>query len=214
MKNKPSREDFLRGLTLVYVVLIVSSNVMASKVVNFFGLLIDAGTLTYPLTFMIGDLLAELYGYRAAKHVILWGFAANLMFSLFALAGTLVPAHDPADILAASYDTLFAYNIRILGASFAAYAAGSLTNAGSLVLIRRLTGEKWLAFRTIGSTVVGALIDTALFTVLAWAFTLSAREMLVMGVESYAVKLLYESVIATPAAYGLRRMIRKHVSGF
>jgi uncharacterized integral membrane protein (TIGR00697 family) len=190
----------------------ISANVMASKVLLVGGLIIDAGTLTYPLTFMIGDILAELFGYKTARRIILWGFGANLLFCLCALAGAVMPPLNSEDAITSAYDALFTYNIRILGASFAAYIAGALVNAGSLVLIRKLTGQKWLALRTIGSTALGALIDTALFVSLAWAFVLPVRELLIMASSGYAVKMLYEIFIATPLDYALTPLIKKRVS--
>jgi uncharacterized integral membrane protein (TIGR00697 family) len=189
---------FLDVVAIVYIVLIVTANVMASKVLAIGSIIIDAGTMTYPLTFMIGDILAEIYGYKVARRIILWGFAANLLFSALAWLGTLFPPLDATDSLTVAYDVLFGYNIRILAASFTGYVVGSLLNAASLLWIRRLTGPKWLALRTIGSTAFGAAADTALFTLIAWVGTLPVREMLIMGISGYAVKMIYESVIATP----------------
>jgi uncharacterized integral membrane protein (TIGR00697 family) len=207
---------FLDVVAIVYIVLIVTANVMASKVLAIRllplgSIIIDAGTLTYPLTFMIGDILAEIYGYKAARRIILWGFAANLLFSALAWVGTLFPPLDAAAGLTTAYDVLFSYNIRILGASFVGYIVGSLLNAASLLWIRQRTGTKWLALRTIGSTAFGAAADTALFTLIAWLGTLPPREMLVMGVSGYAVKMVYETLIATPLDYFLTPLIKRHV---
>jgi uncharacterized integral membrane protein (TIGR00697 family) len=146
-----------------------------------------------------------------ARRIILWGFAANLLFSALAWLGTLFPPLDAASGLTAAYDVLFAYNIRILISSFVGYILGSLLNAASLLWIRQLTGTKWLALRTIGSTAFGAAADTALFTLIAWTGTLPAREMLVMGVSGYAVKMVYETLIATPLDYFLTPFIQRHV---
>jgi uncharacterized integral membrane protein (TIGR00697 family) len=210
-KKNITKSDFLHFSTLIYIVLIVAANVMASKVVSFFGLLLDAGTLTYPFTFLIGDVLSEIFGYKQARKVILLGFFANLAFSVFTFIGTLVPAHNAAESLSIAYDALFSYNIRILFASFAAYVVGSLLNAASLIWIRKLTGEKWLALRTIGSTALGALADTAIFTVIAWAFTLSAKDILAMAAVSYAVKMIFEAAIATPIDYLIVPKLKKRL---
>ncbi|MDR2046460.1 MAG: queuosine precursor transporter [Clostridiales bacterium] len=207
-----TQETFLNYALLAYVVLIVASNVMASKVISVFGFPIDAGTLTYPFTFLIGDVVAELFGYKQSRRVILIGFAANCAFSCMTLMGTLPQAYGAADALANAYDVLFSYNIRILAASFIAYLAGALLNAASLIWIRKLTGRKWLALRTIGSTAIGAFADTAVFTVTAWVFVLSAQDILIMAAISYAVKMIFEIVIATPADYFIVPLIRKHMS--
>jgi uncharacterized integral membrane protein (TIGR00697 family) len=139
------------------------------------------------------------------------GFAANLFFAVFALVGTFLPSADPNDALALAYNALFSYNIRILTASFIAYIVGSLLNAASLIWIKKLTGDKWLFARTIGSTALGALADTVIFTVIAWAFTLGVREIFIMILSGYAVKMVFEVVIATPFDYFAAPRIKKLV---
>ncbi|MDR2090418.1 MAG: queuosine precursor transporter [Clostridiales bacterium] len=210
-KKTIKKEDLLQISAFTYIVLIIAANVMASKVVSFFNTPLDAGTITYPFTFLIGDILSEIFGYKQARKVILLGFLANLAFSAFALIATFLPAYNAAEPLSTAYDTLFSYNIRILAASFAAYIAGSLLNAASLVRIRKLTGEKWLALRTIGSTALGAFADTVIFTAAAWAFTMPLSDMITMAAVSYAVKMIFEAAIATPIDYILVPLIKKRV---
>jgi uncharacterized integral membrane protein (TIGR00697 family) len=212
MNKKINPRKFFGAITVIYIVLIISANVMASKIISVFGFILDAGVITYPLTFLIGDILAEIYGYKRARGVILWGFAANLAFSLLAFLGTFLPPLDASDALASGYDALFKYNLRILTASFIGYIAGSLLNAASMVRIKKLTGERFLAVRTIGSTALGALADTALFSAIAWAFTMSFNEILIFAVTGYVVKMIYETVIATPLDYLLTPLIKKHVA--
>ncbi|MDR3318862.1 MAG: queuosine precursor transporter [Clostridiales bacterium] len=209
--KKISQSALLNAATLIYVVMIIAANVMAMKVVDFLGIKIDAGTITYPVTFLMGDIVAELFGFKPARKMILIGFAANLAFAVFTYLGTFLPAADTADALAEGYDALFTYSFRILAASFIAYLAGSLLNAASMIWIRKATGDKWLAFRTIGSTALGAAADTAIFTVIAWIFVLPMHDMLILALCSYAVKMVYEILIATPIDYLLVRLIKKHV---
>lgn len=212
--KKISKEQFFYIISIVYVVFMICANVMASKIISVGGFIIDAGTLTYPFTFMLGDVLADLYGYRMAKKIILWGFAANFIFSICCMLGTFVPGLYADDVLTNSYDILFAYNIRILIAGFLGYIFGTMLNAASLVWIKKITGEKWLALRTIGSTVLGAAVDTALFTVIAWVGSIPVRDMIIMGLSGYVVKIIFEAIIATPLDYALLPIIRKKVEGF
>jgi uncharacterized integral membrane protein (TIGR00697 family) len=205
----------LHSITLIYVILLIAANVMASKVMRLGPVLIDAGTVTYPLTFMLGDLLAECFGQAAARRVVYLGFAANLGFSGLCLLGALFPAARTAADFAAAYDLLFRYNPRILAASFTGYLTGSLLNIASFRWIRTLTGEPFLALRTIGSTLLGAAVDTLLFTLIAWGFTIPWRDLWVMAGSSYCVKMAYETIIATPLDYLLapillRRLSNKH----
>lgn len=207
---KKTKKDFLNVITIVYVALMLAANVMCSKPITFLGIATDAGTLTYPLTFMIGDIVADVFGYKDSRKIILWGFFANLVFVCCAAVGVLF---TPLEVtpLTESYDILFSYNIRLLISSFLGYIVGNLLNAASLVWIKKITGEKFLALRTIGSTALGALLDTAIFTTVAWVGTLPVSDMIAMGLGSYAIKMIYEAVFATPLDYAIVPIIKKYV---
>jgi len=210
-KKKISKQTLFLYVNVFYVVMIVVANVMATKVISVGSLIIDAGTLTYPLTFWLGDMMTEVFGYKSAKRVILIGFAANLLFCICAFVGTLVPPLDSADELAIGYDLLFTYNFRILFASFVAYICGALLNAKSFTWIQKATGKRLLAVRTIGSTLLGAAVDTIIFTAVAWIGQMSLRDMAVMALSGYAMKMIYETVIATPLAYLFMPLIKRRV---
>ena len=207
---KRTKKDFLNVITIVYVALMLAANVMCSKPITFLGIATDAGTLTYPLTFMIGDIVADVFGYKDSRKIILWGFFANLVFVCCAAVGVLF---TPLEVtpLTESYDILFSYNIRLLISSFLGYIVGNLLNAASLVWIKKITGERFLALRTIGSTALGALLDTAIFTTVAWAGTLPVSDMIAMGLGSYVIKMIYEAVFATPLDYAIVPIIKKYV---
>jgi queuosine precursor transporter len=207
---KKTKKEFLNVITIVYVVMMLAANVMCSKPITFLGIATDAGTLTYPLTFMIGDIVADVFGYKESRKIILWGFFANLIFVCCTFIGVLLNPLETTS-LTESYDVLFSYNVRILISSFAGYIVGNLLNAASLVWIKKLTGERFLAVRTIGSTALGALLDTAIFTTLAWAGTLPVSDILAMGVGTYLIKMVYEAVFATPLDYAIVPLINKHI---
>lgn len=207
---KKTKKDFLNVITIVYVALMLAANVMCSKPITFLGIATDVGALTYPLTFMIGDIVADVFGYKDSRKIILWGFFANLVFVCCAAVGVLF---TPLEVtpLTESYDILFSYNIRLLISSFLGYIVGNLLNAASLVWIKKITGERFLALRTIGSTALGALLDTAIFTTVAWVGTLPVSDMIAMGLGSYAIKMIYEAVFATPLDYAIVPIIKKYV---
>ena len=207
---KKTKKEFLNVITIVYVVMMLAANVMCSKPITFLGIATDAGTLTYPLTFMIGDIVADVFGYKESRKIILWGFFANLIFVCCTFIGVLLNPLETTS-LTESYDVLFSYNVRILISSFAGYIVGNLLNAASLVWIKKLTGERFLAVRTIGSTALGALLDTSIFTTLAWAGTLPVSDILAMGVGTYLIKMVYEAVFATPLDYAIVPLINKHI---
>lgn len=208
MKNKINRNNFMTGIVTLYVVLLILSNVMATRLINVHGLIMDAGTLTYPLLFLIGDLMSEVYGFKVARKIIFVGFLCNFFFVAMTWVATTLPALSN-DALTVGYDTVFTYNLRIVTASFICYLAGSLLNAASLVWIRKWTNSRWFAVRTIGSTVLGAFVDTLMFSFLAWYGTVPVNDILVMAATSYAVKLVYESFISTPIAYATRNTVER-----
>jgi uncharacterized integral membrane protein (TIGR00697 family) len=213
-KAQGGASPLLHSITLIYVILLIAANVMASKVIALGPVLIDAGTLTYPLTFMLGDLLAECFDQAAARRVVYLGFAANLAFSALCFIGALLPGARAAADFAAAYDLLFRYNPRILVASFTGYLTGSLLNLASFRWIRILTGERFLALRTIGSTLLGAAVDTLLFTLIAWAFTIPWHDLAVMALSSYCVKMAYETLIATPLDYLLAPLLLRKLATY
>jgi uncharacterized integral membrane protein (TIGR00697 family) len=209
MQKQLGSERILGNITMVYVVLLILSNVMASRLINVGGFILDAGNIVYPLLFMVGDVLSDTFGYKTSRKVILKGFLMNFVFVSFSWIGTYLPRLAD-DAITQGYDVLFGYNLRIVAASFICYLLGSLLNAGSLVVIKKITGGKWFAVRTIGSTVLGAFVDTFLFSILAWIGTIPFSDIMVMAITTYVAKLIYECCIATPVAYKLRYRISKY----
>lgn len=205
--KKMTKETFLQYVTVSYVVLLILSNVMATRLVGVGPLVLDAGNITYPLIFMVGNIMSDLYGYKASRKIILTGFAFNFLFVAFTWVGTLLPAFDDS-ALTLGFDALFNYSGRIVVASFTCYLLGTLLNARTLIWIKKITGERLFAVRTILSTMVGAAVDTMLFSLMAWAGQIPMRDIMIMVATTYAIKVLYEVCIATPAAYGIRKYMR------
>lgn len=208
--KKLSQAMFFQYLTVCYVVLLILSNVMASRLVSLGPWVVDAGNITYPLIFMVGDLISDIFGFRQAKKVIYTGFIFNFIFVAFTWVGTLFTQFDNSP-LTLGYDALFAYNVRIVVASFICYIIGSLLNAGSLIWIKKITGEKLFAVRTIGSTAIGAVVDTVLFSLLAWVGQIPMKDIMSMALVTYVLKMIYEGCIATPVAYALKDYIKSKV---
>ena len=202
------KDQLLKYITVTYVVLLIMSNIMAQRLIAIGPWTLDAGNIAYPLLFMLGDLMTELYGYKESKKIILTGFAFNFLFVLLTWVGAFLPRFDQSS-LTIGYDVLFNYSPRIVLVSFVCYLLGTLLNSASMIWIKKATGQKWFAVRTIGSTALGALIDTGLFSILAWVGQLAWKDIIAMIVITYIAKMLYECLIATPAAYALRGVIQK-----
>jgi len=189
----------------------LTANVMAVKIMDVFGIaLFDAGTLIFPFSYMLGDVLTEIWGFRTARKVILLVFVCNLLFTGVTALGVPIPSPGYLSATAGAYNTVFSYMPRIVAASFAAYLVGEIANAWFMAWIRRLTGVRLLWVRTIGSSVVGHLLDTLIFCTIAFAGTVTGHDLLIMIVSLYLAKLGIEALAGTPLAYAVIGWLRRH----
>lgn len=195
-------------VTTLYVVLLIIANLMATKMVVMFGMVLPAAVLAYPLCFMCGDVLTEVWGFKMARKVIWLGFGMNLLLVVWTNIGIYIPYPDFWSGQE-SYKFIFGAIPRITLASFAGYIIGELSNSYSLDLIKRFTGEKVMFVRTIGSSVVGQVFDTILFFGIAFYGVVPGSILIGMMVTQYIFKVLCEALLGTPLAYGLVRWARK-----
>jgi uncharacterized integral membrane protein (TIGR00697 family) len=200
-------------VTAFFVTLYLVSNVMAVKVISIFGLFyFDAGTITFPFAYMLGDVLTEVWGYRTAKKVIWLTFFCNIVMVLCTQIGVWLPSPDYLAETASAYNHVFSYVPRIVIASLAGFLLGELSNAWVMERIKQKTKGKRLWVRTIGSSMVGYLFDTLPFVLIAFLGVVSAHDLLYMIAFQYFSKLLIESVFGTPMAYAvvywLKRKLR------
>jgi queuosine precursor transporter len=185
--------------TGLFVTCLLTANTIAAKLVTVGGLTLTAGIVIFPISYVLGDVLTEVWGYAAARRVIWLGFACNaLMVAAIWLGGELPPA--PFWKGQASYQEILGLAPRILLASFAAYLVGEFANAYVLAKLKIATGGRWLWVRTIGSTVVGQGLDSVVFVTLAFAGTVPAAALAGIVAAQWIVKTLYETV-ATPLTY-------------
>ncbi len=191
----------------------ITSNVMAVKLIQVRGITwFDAGTITFPLAYMLGDVLTEIWGYKTARKVILLTFACNLLFVMCTFIGVYLPAPDYNAEMNQSYANVFTFAPRILGASLVAFLLGELSNSKVMVWVKERTGQRLLFLRTISSSAVGYVFDTGLFVILAFAGTCPAKDLVSMILVQYFAKLGIEAIFATPLAYGAVAFLRKHAA--
>jgi len=211
-KNREGGFTPLVAIAALMVTSYLTANIMAVKIVGVFDTaLIDAGTITFPLAYMLGDVLTEIWGFRTARKVIFLTFLCNIILVAATGIGVLIPAPEYLRETADAYDTVFSYVPRIVGASLAAFLAGELANAYFMERIKIWTAGRFLWMRTIGSSVVGYVFDTGIFCVLAFAGVVRTRELLVMIGVQYLVKLVIEAVCGTPLAYAVIGVLRKRL---
>ena len=197
-------------VSVLFVICYVVSNQMAVKVIGFFGLFyFDAGTITFPVAYMLGDVLTEIWGYRTAKKTIFLAFLCNIFVVICTQIGVWLPSPDYLDPIASAYDTVFSYVPRIVLASLTGFLLGELSNAWFMERIKYKTKGKHLWVRTIGSSIVGYIFDTVPFVLIAFVGTLTIRDILLMIVSQYLIKIAIEAILGTPMAYAVIRLIDK-----
>ncbi len=183
----------------VFVTSLIAANITAVKLVGVFGLVLPAAVIVFPISYICGDVLTEVYGYRAARRVIWLGFFCNLLVVFAIYLGQILPA-APFWEAQEAYERILGYAPRLLAASFIAYLVGEFANAIVLARMKVATNGRFLWSRTIGSTLVGQGLDSLVFIVLAFVGTIPASALLAAVVTQWLVKSLYEA-LATPLTY-------------
>lgn len=212
LKNRDEGSMPLIIVSALFVTAYLVSNIMAVKVIGIFGILyFDAGTITFPFAYMLGDVLTEIWGYKTSRKVILLTFTCNLIMVACTQIGVWLPSSESMDVTASAYNTVFNYVPRIVIASLTGFLMGELSNAYLMDKMKKKLGEKKLWVRTIGSSMVAYLLDSIPFVLIAFAGTLPARELLLMIALQYLMKLGIEAVFGTPLAYSTIALIKKRL---
>ncbi|OGO40725.1 MAG: transporter, partial [Chloroflexi bacterium RBG_16_57_9] len=154
-------------IAAVFVTALITANIMAVKLVSVFDLVLPAAVVIFPVSYIFGDILTEVYGYRQARRVIWLGFFCNLLAVVAIWLGQMLPAASFWDAQAA-YERILGYTPRLLAASFLAYLVGEFANAFILAKMKIATQGRWLWTRTIGSTLIGQGLDSLVFITLAF----------------------------------------------
>jgi uncharacterized integral membrane protein (TIGR00697 family) len=186
-------------ISAVFVTCLITANIVAVKIIGLGPFILPAAIFIFPVSYIFGDVLTEVYGYRVARRVIWLGFICNLIFVIFAWVGQVLP---PASFWGGqeAYKSILGYTPRLLAASFCGYLTGECANSFVLAKMKILTKGRWLWSRTIGSTIVGEGLDTAIFITLAFIGTPSVVP--IMRLYHWLGKVLIEAV-ATPATYAI-----------
>ena len=197
---------YLTTISVFFVSVLLISNVASTKIVDLKYFVFDGGTLLFPLSYIFGDILTEVYGYKRAKSVIWTGFFMALMMSIvFIIVGKLPPAADWGNQMA--YDAILGLTPRIVFASLVAYFFGSFSNSFVLAKMKILTKGKWLWTRTIGSTVVGEFVDSTLFIFIAFLGILPNTLLLTLIISNYVFKTAVE-ILFTPITYRVVKFLK------
>lgn len=201
----------------LFCCLLLISNVAAVKLIQFgpdvevwgfpvLPVITDGGALLFPLTYVLGDVLAEVYGWRGARRAITIGFATSVVASLTFLAvGAMPPAADWGNQDA--YVSILGFVPRIVVASLIGYAVGQLLNAWVLVRLKARTKEGSLWARLLGSTLVGEAADTTLFCIIAFAGIITGGTLINYIIVGYVYKVAIEALFL-PVTYKVIRHVK------
>jgi uncharacterized integral membrane protein (TIGR00697 family) len=197
--RKPySQDSFVSPLLLMLVVVFVSflmmSNILANQMLSFGPWTIDAGTLTFPITYVLSDVFSEVYGYKWSRRVTWYATAMNLILALFIMAAIHLPQPEWYD--GSHFQLAIGGSLRIVAASLISYFFGDFTNDRIFRLMKgKNKTTKGFSIRAIASSLGGSIVDSTLFVLIAFSFVIPANEMLPMILINVVIKTAYETAI-------------------
>lgn len=203
-------------VTALFVTTLVTSNIIAVKVVHLFGLVLPAAVILFPVAYIFGDVLTEVYGYSKARQVIWTGFFCNLVAVVAIWIGGALPAASfwsagvfkTPETAQNAYQAILGFTPRLLLASFSAYLVGEFLNSFVLARLKVRTSGRFLWVRTISSTLVGQGADSAIFITTAFWGIFSPGDIGMAILSQWLFKVIYET-LATPLTYLVVNALKK-----
>lgn len=200
--------EILLTLAVVFVTCLIVANIIAGKLITLpGGIILTAGVICFPIVYIVGDVVPEVYGLKVARRVIMLGFMANLMAVALFLV-TLILPYPPFWQGQESFQVVLGFTPRLLLASFIAYLIGTNANAWVMVRVKKLTGERFLWVRTISSTIVGEGLDSLVFMTIAFVGTMPIAALPNLIIAQAVFKITYE-VVATPLTYWVIGIVKR-----
>ncbi len=204
-------------IAALFITCLITANIIAVKLITLgiepirhggfqFPGPLPAAIVIFPISYIFGDILTEVYGYRQARKVIWLGFLCNLIAVFAFWVAGRIPALDSG--VQNAYERILGYTPRLLVASFLAYLVGEFANSFVLAKMKIMTKGRFLWTRTIGSTLVGEGLDATVFIIIAFGGTLSWALILGIILTHWLVKTGYE-VVATPFTYMVVNFLKK-----
>lgn len=207
---------WLSTITAVFVTSLIISNIIAVKLISFGPLVLTAAVLIFPVSYIFGDVLTEVYGYARARQVIWIGFACNVLAVAVIYISILLPASpvwlagslESAQASQQAYNAVLGFAPRLLLASFIAYLFGEFINSFVMAKMKIASRGRHLWMRTIGSTLVGQFVDSGIFIVVAFLGVVPAGTLIPLIISQWLVKSVYEA-LATPLTYAVVYYLKK-----
>ena len=201
------RYKYLDTLITLFVVVLLIANIVAPKFFAIGWLRISAAQMSFPLTYIFGDVFTEVYGYSASRRAIWYGFFASFILVVLTYLAVVIPP-APEFTQQAAFETVFKPVGRIVAASLVAYWCGEFANSFTMAKLKILTKGRYLWTRTIGSTVVGQAVDTTVVMFLAFYGTRPVGVIVRLIVSGYLIKVVYETLM-TPITYAIVNTLKR-----
>jgi len=194
-------------VVMIFITCLITANITAVKLVSIFGLILPAAIIIFPMSYIFGDVLTEVYGYRQTRRVIWLGFFCNLIAVVAIWLGQVLP---PASFWEeqAAYERILGYAPRLLMASFLAYLVGEFANSFVLAKMKIAMKGRWLWARTIGSTLIGEGLDSLVFMTIAFVGTIPMRTLGTAIITQWLAKSVYEAAV-TPLTYAAVNFLKR-----
>ncbi len=205
--SAPKTYRYVDLVTAAFVAVLLVSNIASTKILVLGPFTFDGGTVLFPLAYIFGDVLTEVYGYGRSRRVIWTGFfLLAVATAVFALVDWLPPAAGWE--LQESFHAILGQTPRIVAGSLLAYFAGEFTNSYVLAKLKLLTRGRWLWTRTLSSTFCGQAVDTVIFLVVAFGGLLPNPLLLAVFASNYVFKVGVEALF-TPATYWVVNSLKR-----
>lgn len=194
-------------LCSINITCLLVSNIITIKTVNIFGLIFTAGDILFPITYILNDVFTEVYGFDKSKFIIWISFICNLIMTIIFRITIWLPVNETFE-LQNELVNILGSTPRILFASFVAFLIGNFANSIIMSKMKVKTEGKYLALRTISSTLIGEGLDTIIFIPIVFIGVLELKTILCLIIDIYVMKVLLE-IILTPITYKVIGLIKK-----
>lgn len=194
-------------LCAINITCLLISNIITIKTINILGLIFTAGDILFPVTYILNDVFTEVYGFNKSKLIIWLSFFCNLLMVIIFRITILLPVNENFE-MQNDLVNILGSTPRILIASFISFLVGNFANSIVISKMKVKTKGKYLALRTIGSTLIGEGLDTIIFIPIVFMGNLDLKTILFLIMDTYFLKVLLE-VVLTPITYKVVRFIKK-----
>ena len=200
---------FYTPIAMLFVCLLLIVNIISQKIIPIYGnIILTAGDFIYPLSYTLSMILTEVYGYTMSRRVIWSSFACSILASIIIIFAINLPYADSWHNQE-QYASILGSTPRILMASLGAFLFGEFIGTYTLAKLKIATHGKYLWMRTLGAISIGQLLDSLIFTTIAFVGVVSLRHVIILSLAAYVCKIIYQ-VLLTPGIYVLVGFLKKH----